>query len=135
MLTLLPIMAVVLTAFLMGGLAMPVLPLHVHQSLGLGTVVVSLVAGSQFAASFVSWVWSGHYADSRGAKRAVVVGLLMAAASRLLYLLSLLFVSAPVLRSGWSRAGPAWARRLAPACSSCSAPQPSWCASLHAPSP
>jgi quercetin dioxygenase-like cupin family protein len=29
---------------------MPVLPLHVHQGLGLGTFVVGLVAGSQFAA-------------------------------------------------------------------------------------
>ena len=34
--TLLPIMAVVLIAFLVVGLALPVLPLHVHQGLGLG---------------------------------------------------------------------------------------------------
>jgi MFS family permease len=93
---LLPIMAVVLIGFLVIGLALPVLPLHVHQGLGLGTVVVGLVTGSQFAASLVSRVWSGHYADSRGAKRAVVVGLLTAAASGLLYLLSLLFTGAPV---------------------------------------
>ena len=66
---LLPIMAVVLIAFLVIGLALPVLPLHVHQGLGLGTFVVGLVAGSQFAASLVSRVWSGHYADSRGAKQ------------------------------------------------------------------
>jgi MFS family permease len=94
--TLPPIMAVVLIAFLVVGLALPVLPLHVHQGLGLGTFVVGLVAGSQFAASLISRVWSGHYADSRGAKRAVVAGLLAAAASGLLYLLSLLFVGAPV---------------------------------------
>src|SRR5918993_1448920 len=93
---LLPIMAVVLIAFLVVGLALPVLPLHVHQGLGLGTFVVGLVTGSQFAASLVSRVWSGHFADSRGAKRAVVVGLLMAAASGLLYLLSLRFAGAPV---------------------------------------
>ncbi len=89
-------MAVVLIGFLVIGLALPVLPLHVHQGLGLGTFVVGLVAGSQFAASFVSRLWSGHYADSRGAKRAVVVGLLMAAVSGLLYLLSLRFMDAPV---------------------------------------
>src|SRR5215212_4826753 len=59
---LLPIMAVVLVAFLVVGLALPVLPLHVHQGLGLGAFVVGLVAGSQFAASLVSRVWSGHYA-------------------------------------------------------------------------
>lgn len=95
--TLLPIMAVVLVAFLIVGLALPVLPLHVHQGLGLGTFVVGLVAGSQFAASFVSRLWSGHYADSRGAKRAIVVGLLIAAVSGLLYLLSLRFMDAPVM--------------------------------------
>src|SRR3954464_7175054 len=95
MTTLLPIMAVVLVGFLVIGLALPVLPLHVHQGLGLGTFVVGLVTGSQFAASLVSRVWSGHFADSRGAKRAVVAGLLAAAASGLLYLLSLAFLGTP----------------------------------------
>jgi MFS family permease len=90
-------MAVVLIAFLVIGLALPVLPLHVHQGLGLSTFVVGLVAGSQFAASLLSRIWSGHYADSRGPKRAVVVGLLTAAAAGLLYLLSLRFVGAPGL--------------------------------------
>ena len=83
---LLPIMGVVLVAFLVIGLALPVLPLHVHQGLGLSTFVVGLVTGSQFAASLISRVWSGHYADRRGAKRAVVVGLLTAVAGGLLYL-------------------------------------------------
>ena len=66
------------------------------QGLDLGTFVVGLVTGSQFAASLGSRVWSGHYADSRGAKRAVVAGLLAAAASGLLYLLSLPLVGTPV---------------------------------------
>jgi MFS family permease len=90
-------MAVVLIAFLVIGLALPVLPLHVHQGLGLGTFVVGLVAGSQFAASLVSRIWSGQFADRRGARRAVVAGLLAAGASGLLYLLSLLFVPAPAM--------------------------------------
>jgi hypothetical protein len=46
---LLPIMGVVFVAFLVIGIAMPVLPLHVHDGLGLGTLTVGLVAGSQFA--------------------------------------------------------------------------------------
>src|SRR3954467_1661693 len=92
---LLPIMGVVLITFLVIGLALPVLPLHVHQGLGLSTFVVGLVTGSQFAASLISRVWSGHYADRRGAKRAVVVGLLTAAVGGLLYLASLGFASAP----------------------------------------
>jgi MFS family permease len=94
---LLPIMGVVLVAFLVIGLALPVLPLHVHQGLGLSTFVVGLVTGSQFAASLISRVWSGHYADSRGAKRAVVVGLLTAVVAGLLYLVSLRFVGTPWL--------------------------------------
>src|SRR5213592_1104520 len=94
---LLPIMGVVFMAFLIIGLAMPVLPLHVHQGLGLGTFVVGLVAGSQFAASLVSRVWAGRHADTRGAKHAVMAGLLASAAAGLLYLLSLRFVSAPEL--------------------------------------
>jgi MFS family permease len=92
---LLPIMAVVLVAFLVIGLAMPVLPLHVHQGLGLGAFVVGLVTGSQFVASLVSRVWAGQFADSRGAKHAVIVGLLAAVVGGLLYLLSLRFVSEP----------------------------------------
>ncbi len=92
---LLPIMEVVFIAFLIIGLAMPVLPLHVHQGLGLSTFVVGLVAGSQFAASLVSRVWAGRHADTRGAKQAVVVGLLTSAAAGLFYLLSLRFVRDP----------------------------------------
>jgi MFS family permease len=63
---LLPIMAVVLAAFLVIGLALPVLPLHVHDGLGLGAFAVGLVTGSQFAASVLSRVWAGAFADRRG---------------------------------------------------------------------
>lgn len=93
--TLVPIMVVVLSAFLIIGVALPVLPLHVNHGLGLGAFVVGLVAGSQFAASLISRVWSGVYADTRGAKGAVVVGLLTATAGGILYLLSLGFVGTP----------------------------------------
>jgi len=92
---LLPIMGVVFIAFLIIGLAMPVLPLHVHQGLGLSTFVVGLVAGSQFAASLVCRVWAGRHADTRGAKQAVIAGLIASAAAGLLYLLSLRFVRNP----------------------------------------
>src|SRR4051812_24049750 len=61
--TLLPIMAVVFSAYLVIGFAMPVLPLHVHQGLGFGTFVVGLVAGSQFAAALISRMWAGYHAD------------------------------------------------------------------------
>src|SRR6266436_4403981 len=90
---LMPIMAVVFIAYLVIGLAMPVLPLHVHLDLGRSTFVVGLVSGSQFAASFFSRMWAGHHADNKGPKHAVVTGLLIAAASGLLYLLSLRFAA------------------------------------------
>ena len=94
-LALLPIIAVAFLAYLVIGLALPVLPLHVHEGLGLSTFVVGLVAGSQFAASLVSRVFAGQHVDSRGPQRAVVTGLLIAAAAGLFYLLSLHFVHEP----------------------------------------
>jgi MFS family permease len=93
---LLAIIAAVFGAYLVIGFAMPVIPLHVHQGLGLSTFVVGLVAGAQYAATLVSRLWSGHYADSRGAKHAVVTSLLIAVIAGFLYLLSLRFVGAPV---------------------------------------
>src|SRR5882757_7370032 len=94
---LLPIMGAVFVAFLVIGMAMPVLPLHVHEALGLSTFIVGLVAGSQFATSLISRPLAGRYADSRGAKHAVVAGLVAAAAAGVLYLLSLQFAGAPAL--------------------------------------
>jgi MFS family permease len=70
--TLLPILFVVLVAFFVVGMALPILPLHVHHELGFGTFEVGLVTGCQFVASLISRVWAGRYADARGAKRAVV---------------------------------------------------------------
>lgn len=93
--TLLPIMAVVFVGFLVIGVALPVLPLHVSHDLGLSAFVVGLVTGSQFGASLFSRIWAGHYADSQGAKRGVIAGLFAAVASGLLYLLSLRFVGSP----------------------------------------
>jgi MFS family permease len=74
---LLPIMAVVFVAFLVIGIAMPILPLHVHDGLGQSTFVVGLGAGL-FAASLISRPMAGHYFDTRTAKRGVIVGLLAA---------------------------------------------------------
>jgi MFS family permease len=88
-------MAVVLVAFLVVGAALPVLPLHVHQGLGLSAFAVGLVAGSQFAASLISRVWAGRYSDRRGAKRAVIMGLITAFVAGLFYLLSLVFAGTP----------------------------------------
>ena len=67
-------------------MALPVLPLHIHDGLGFGTAIVGLVTGSQFAASLASRFWSGRMCDDRGPKRAVMVGLVGATGAGLLYL-------------------------------------------------
>ncbi|QOZ38026.1 arabinose transporter [Bradyrhizobium sp. CCBAU 53421] len=94
--TLLPVMAAVLAGFLVVGAALPVLPLHVNH-LGFGSIVVGMVAGTQFAASLLSRVWSGAYSDTKGGKRAVVTGLVTALVAGLLYVLSSVFESVPII--------------------------------------
>src|SRR5260221_12308529 len=86
---LVPIMIVVLSGFLVTDLAIPVLPLHVHERLGLGEFVIGVVAGTQFAAALITRFWAGSFADRRGAKNAVGVGLFLAAAAGWFYLLAL----------------------------------------------
>jgi hypothetical protein len=95
-LTLAPITLAVFIAFLTIGIQLPVLPLHLHDTLGMGPGVVGLVVGAQFAAALLSRAWAGNFADMRGAKRAVITGALTASASGLIYLASLAFVDAPV---------------------------------------
>ncbi|BFG80862.1 MFS transporter [Paraburkholderia terrae] len=94
---LVPVMAAVLAGFTIIGVALPVLPLHVSDDLRLGTLVIGLVAGAQFAASLISRVWAGSYSDRHGAKRGVVTGLIAAVVAGLLYLLSLAFANIPFL--------------------------------------
>ena len=90
-------MVTVLVGFVVIGAALPVLPLHVRDTLGFGPVMVGVVAGCQFAAALVARLWSGHAADTKGAKWAVMAGLLAATAAGLLYLMSLSFVSTPTI--------------------------------------
>ncbi|MBK4738518.1 arabinose transporter [Noviherbaspirillum pedocola] len=96
-LTILPVLAFTLIAFMVTGIAMPVLALHVHERLGMGTVMVGLVTGAQFGMALVSRVWAGSVSDTTGAKRAVVIGMLSAVGAGLLYLVSLRFTQTPML--------------------------------------
>jgi MFS family permease len=61
----------------------------------MSTFVVGLLSGAQFAASLVSRFWSGHFADQRGGKKAMSVGLLVASCAGVLYLVSLSLLSQP----------------------------------------
>lgn len=102
---LLPMLVVVFIVFLVIGMAMPVLPLHVHDRLGLGTIAVGIIAGGQFAASLVSRLGSGRVADRRGAKTAVSWGLAAGITAGACYLASLVWISTPVLSAGVLLAG------------------------------
>jgi MFS family permease len=88
-------MGVVFLAFLIIGMALPVLPLHVHDVLGFGPFVIGVVAGAQFAAALVSRFWAGRLADTRGPKHAVILGLFAAMLGGGCYLASLLLLTAP----------------------------------------
>jgi MFS family permease len=102
---LMPLLGVVFVAFLVIGIALLVLPLHVHDGLGLGPVMVGVVTGCQFAAALVARFWSGRMSDGSGPKRAVTVGLVAATIAGALYLASLAFVGTPWVSAGVLLAG------------------------------
>jgi MFS family permease len=99
-LAMLPITLAVFVGFLTIGLPLPVLPLHLHYTLGMSPLVVGIAIGSQFAAALLSRAWAGNLADTRGAKRAVIAGLLIAAVSGVAYLSSLAFMATPTASLG-----------------------------------
>lgn len=76
---------------------MPVLPLHLNETLGLGTLVIGLVVGLQFVVALLSRAWAGNLAELLGTKRAVVIGCLLAAGSDVVYLASLAFIATPTI--------------------------------------
>lgn len=95
--TLLPVTVAVFLAFLTIGMQLPVLPLHLKTVLGMGPVMVGVVVGAQFAAALLSRAGAGTFADLRGSRRAVWAGLVTAAASGVVTVLSLPFVGVPAL--------------------------------------
>lgn len=86
--TLLGLMCCVFTIFLVTGAALPALPLHIHDGLGMSTFTVGLVSGAQFASALLCRLWSGRISDQRGAKFAVTAGLVMALLAGLFYVVS-----------------------------------------------
>jgi MFS family permease len=88
---LLPFMLAVFIGFLAMGMALPVVPRHVHDALGQGTVVVGFVMGSQYLSSVFGRMWAGGTVDARGPKLAALIGLLAACGIGALYLASVPF--------------------------------------------
>ena len=88
---LLPVMATMFIGFVAMGMALPVVPRHVHDVLGQGTVMVGVVMGSQYLSSLFGRMWAGGITDERGPKVAALLGLGAACGVGVLYLVSLLF--------------------------------------------
>ncbi|UFN47936.1 arabinose transporter [Roseomonas sp. OT10] len=87
---LLPIVAMVFSAMLCVGLPLPVLPVHLHETLGFGPFVVGLVIGLQSLAAVVTRPHAGALVDRRGPPLAVLTGAPLLALAGGAYLLSTL---------------------------------------------
>jgi MFS family permease len=99
-LKMLPITLAVFVGFVTFGLALPVLPLHLHYTLDMSPVVVGVTIGCQFAAALLSRAWSGGLADTRGGKRTMLLGLPVAAFAGIAYLSSLALIATPTASLG-----------------------------------
>jgi MFS family permease len=97
---LLPIVGAIFVGFLMVGLPLAVIPLHVHDALGFGPVAVGALVSAQFAASLLSRPWAGILSDSRGPKVAVTTGFGAATLAGTLYLVSLALLARPAASLG-----------------------------------
>jgi MFS family permease len=97
---LLPITLAVFVGFFTFGLPMPVLPVHVHDTLGMSAFVVGLTVGTQFFVALLVRSWTGTMADTRGAKLTMSGGIVAAGLSGAAYLVSTWFVEQPALSLG-----------------------------------
>ena len=86
-------MLAVFAGFFASGMALPVVPRHVHDTLGQGTVMVGVVMGAQYiSAILVGRLLAGSTVDGRGPKLALRVGLLGVSAVGGVYFASLAFL-------------------------------------------
>jgi MFS family permease len=98
--TMLPVTLALFVGFLTFGAPLPVLPLHVHDTLGMGTFVVGVLIGAHFAAALLTRAWAGTIADTRGPRLSVAIGFICATLAGLTFLVSLLFLRTPELSVG-----------------------------------
>lgn len=91
-----PLLAATFLGFLTVSVPLPVLPLHVHGTLGFGTAVAGLSVGIQSFATILTRTYAGRMVDRRGAKATLVRGLAISAGAGLIYLASVSFALSPV---------------------------------------
>ena len=82
------------------GIPLAVLPGYEHNHLGYGTVIAGLVISVQYLATLLSRPYASRYIDTRGSKRAVMVGLAGCGLSGVFMLVSSWLTSMPA----WSLA-------------------------------
>lgn len=87
-LPLVPFMVIVFMGLMATGMALPVVPRHVHDALGQGTVMVGFVMGAQYLASVFARMGAGSTADTRGPRLAVLCGFVGSSGVGLVYLSS-----------------------------------------------
>jgi MFS family permease len=92
-----PLFCIIFLGFLAIGAPLPALSLYVHGTLGFSPTTVGWIIGIQSLATVLTRHRAGALCDRRGPRRAVLLGLPLAAASGLFYLAS---VSAPFSAEG-----------------------------------
>lgn len=90
-----PLVFIVFFGFLAIGIPLSTLGIEVHDMLGFGASVVGWVIGAQSVATVLTRHAGGVYSDRHGPKRAVLIGLPVAAAAGGFYLLASLLPVGP----------------------------------------